>query len=286
MTESAIFGLLPRWLAAAITFVPCEIRIRVGKPVTVFDGVRFSKLIESGKPLIASVCDIEHVLGVASGWSRYAIDDDLARGFVRYDGGIRIGASGEGVTKNGGLTTLKKISSLVIRVPQEVKGCADGVIDKVLKDGFNNTLIISPPAGGKTTMLREIARLASNGGLNTTVIDERFELAASVNGSPTLDVGINTDVLSGVPKTLAYENAVRSLNPDVIVTDEVYSADEVQSITRAVRAGVKIAASLHADNEQILEEEVFKPLSKIVEVIVVLCKKNRAGEIAKVICRD
>lgn len=285
--NGALYALLPKGIAAVVTTdTLCEIRLRAGKPVTVFDGKLFRQLTQEGLPVLTAKSDIEYVLGVASGWSRYAIDDELARGYVRYAGGIRVGAAGEGVFFQSGFSTLKNVSSLVIRVPAEVKGCADGVIDKVFTGGeFKNTLVVSPTAGGKTTLLREIARLTSNGGLNTVVIDERFELAASFNGVCGLDVGINTDVLSGVPKAYAYENAIRSLNPDVIITDEVYTEAEVEAISEAVRAGARIAASVHSDGEDVLSKGVFKGLRDIVDTVIVLSKKRCVGEIVKVISR-
>ncbi len=55
------------------------------------------------------------------------------------------------------------------------------------KGKFQNTLIVSPPGVGKTTLLRDLIRQISDGntygaGLRVGVVDERSELAGKLSG--------------------------------------------------------------------------------------------------------
>lgn len=286
----ALYELLPSTISGLIFDLPiAELRLRIGKPLYFYNGKvwRIVNQSDLSGPYIVSQADIDYILGIASGYSIYSINDCIIKGFVHYKGGIRIGIGGEGVLAENQLNTVKFISFLTIRVPREVIGCADRVIDKILfKNNFKNTLLISPPAGGKTTMLREIARLTSNSGKNVLIIDERFEITATYKGVPTMNVGWCTDVISGIPKTIAYENIIRSMNPDVIFTDELYQKSEIDAIIDACRTGVSVGATLHADNENVLNYGIFKPLNDIFKVIIVLSKKKSAGTIEKVIVND
>jgi len=184
-------------------------------------------------------------------------------------GGVRIGICGEAVWEKNCLKTLKNISSLVIRVPREVKGCSLPILNSLFIQNFQNTLIISPPGAGKTTLIRDIVYQLSqkNYCYNVLIVDERFEIANSFEGNPTLDVGNFCDVLSGVSKNYAFENGIRSLKPDIIVCDEISGERDFNSILVASSCGVNLLASIHAkdleglkkkkDFEEIIEKKVF-----------------------------
>ena len=140
---------------------------------------------------------------------------------------------------------------------------ADGRAD------VKSTLVISPPRGGKTTMLRELARRISRH-KSVVIIDERYELACVVDGAPMLDVG-DSEVISGVKKCVAYENALRAMSPEVLVTDELFRKEEVEMISDAMRAGVKALASVHADSLDALKNsDIFAPLAKRFELAIEL----------------
>lgn len=278
-----LFELLPLSISALLKDGVCELRLRTGRPLYAYDGAEWFFVGDGGKRYVASQADLDYVLGKASGYSMYAVTDNLVKGYIPWRGGIRIGVAGEGVTEGDRLHTLKNVSSLTIRVPREVRGAADKVIRRVLvKRDFKNTLIISPTSAGKTTMLRELARLTSDAGLNVVIIDERFELSAPFKGLPTLDVGACTDIVAGVPKLTAYENIIRSMNPDVIITDEIYGEAEVEAVLDAIRAGVKVGASLHASDVCDLKGSVYEKLADAMEVLVILTKQTRAGEIKRI----
>lgn len=283
-------ALLKKGLLTAITrehdlTTLTEIRLRVARPVVVETINKRSRVrLDSGVLYKATDADIEHVLAIASGHSVYAVNDDLVRGFLHFRGGVRIGACGDGVVEKGDVLALKSIKYLVLRLPHEVKGCADKVFEKMEAKRTKNALIISPPGCGKTTMLRELARLYS-AKCNTLIIDERFEIAASLDGIATLDVG-DCDVVSGVNKTVAYENTIRAMSPELIVTDELFRKIEVEAVMDMVRSGVGVLASVHADNVLALgRSDVFAPLLKTFECFVVL-GKNPVGTVREIRFRE
>ena len=267
-------------LSAAKESELTELRLRAGKPLvvqTLFDRLHIKR---NGLPYIVSKQEIDDIVLKASNFSVYSVGDEMKKGYIPY-GKYRIGVAGEGVLENGEFLSVKNVSSIVVRVPHQVKSAADCIADEVLKTPLS-TLVISPPGAGKTTILRELARLASKQ-YNTVIIDERYELAASQNGAQQLDVG-EADVVSGVPKIIAYENCVRAMNPDIIVTDEVFREREVEAICDIARSGVKVFASLHGYSiNDVRGNRVFAPMSKAFEFAVVLTKKPRAGTVVETV---
>lgn len=260
-----------------------ELRMRVGRPLVVLTAEsRRTAKMPSGAPFTVRREDVERVLALASDFSVYAVNDQLVKGYMARRG-IRIGVAGEGVVEGGNVLTMKHIAFLTIRIPHEVKGAAEGVRGAVFGGGaVRNTLVVSPPYAGKTTLLRELARIAS-AEHNTLIIDERFEIAAAENGLPTLDVG-DCDVVSGVSKLIAYENTIRAMSPEIIVTDELFRASEADAVCDIVRSGVKVFASLHGDGaESVLGSPVFGRLAEVMELFVVLSSHPRVGTLKEVV---
>ena len=218
-----------------------EVRLRVDKPLYYAEAGKYKKIND----LIISNDDLTYTLGVATKTSLYAYNDYLAEGYITYDGGIRIGITGEGVIKNGQLSTLKNITSLCIRIPGYV-AIRNEKIDKLIAK-FDNTLIISKPGYGKTTLLRYMIKSLSDREYNVLVLDERGELSGVVDGQLSIDLGACTDVAVGVPKIKSYSSQVRSMRPDVIATDEIFGEKEIDCILDCIRCGVKVVATLHSD---------------------------------------
>lgn len=282
-------ALLPELLLKALEKLDknkvYEIRLRRNSPIVVnYQGRNISLLTEGfvGEKIFASNQMLQFVLARATENSLYAFNNQIKQGFITAKGGIRIGIAGESVNSDNFMpTTIKNINSINIRLPHEVKNCAlTGFKFMVGSSGIKNTLIISPPGAGKTTFLRDIARLISKQEIiyNCLIVDERFEICSCLNGEPMLDVGEYSDIVSGASKLFAFTSGIRAMKPDVILTDELIGEEDAEACIRAMRSGVKVIATIHANNQfEICDKKEFKNLfsGKFFERIVVLsCRKG------------
>jgi stage III sporulation protein AA len=242
-----------------------ELRLRVGRPMT---GLWAGQEVCLGQRAVSAL-DVQGVLEAATGSSLHAAASQLCRGFVAAPGGVRVGVCGTAVCPEGIFSGLRSFSSVCLRIPKAVPDCADGVWPSLVGGGLASTLIVSPPGGGKTTLLRELVRRASDGlGLRVSVADERGEIADGFFGVPGFDVGCHTDVLTGVPKARAVHMLLRGMNPQVLVLDEVTEPDDAQALLTAVGCGVVLLATVHGQDlrdaarrpvcQRLLAEGVFR----------------------------
>ncbi len=235
-----------------------EIRLRSGQPLALGVEGRELFLNPRGNPTPrASEGYRVTTEQVAATWQRmarfsvYALEEELRQGFLTLAGGHRVGLAGRFLPEE---SRLGRVTSLNIRLAKELPGVAATVLPHLVEGGaLLNTMIVSPPQGGKTTLLRDLIRQISTGvdrlglpGLKVGVVDERSELAGSLDGVPQLDLGPRTDVLDAGPKTQGLWHILRSLSPQVIVTDELGGAAEAAALSEAARAGVRILATAHA----------------------------------------
>ena len=257
-----------------------EIRIRVDRPIMI---QCFNK--EYFLDYVASVEDILRLIENFSENSIYSFQNEINAGFITIRGGHRIGISGTSVFENNQIKNIKYISSLNIRVAREIKFCGEELIEKICLDDFENTLIISPPGCGKTTLLRDAIRILSNGsenlkGKNIGLVDERSEIAAVYKGVPQNDIGIRTDVMNNCKKEIGMRLLIRSMGPQIIATDEIGSKTDVEAIMEACNSGIKLLLTSHGNDlndipRELLEKQVFSN-------VVILDNKNRPGEIKKI----
>lgn len=236
-----------------------ELRLRVGQPLSVvFPGGEQT----FGRGPV-EVEDLTQLLDTVTGYSRYTSVETLRQGYLTAEGGYRIGLCGTAVLEKGEVLNLRDLSSAAIRIPRETKGLADPLIQKLMDQGrLCSTLIISPPGGGKTTLLRDLVRcLSDRYRLRVALVDERGELAAVYHGRAQLDVGRQTDVMDGCPKAVAIPTLLRAMNPQVIAVDEVALAADVEAMCRGANAGVSLLATVHgADLEDLRRKALFRDL--------------------------
>ena len=253
--------ILPTSIAKSISMLNykslCEIRLRANRPVMVNYLNTYYYLGQAGlcnedDAIICTTETIQNILNKASNHSIYAINDEIKNGYISVKGGIRIGLTGDVVSENDKILTIKNISSLNIRIPHQVNGCAYKV-SKLLFDEVGNVLnalILGSPGTGKTTILRDLCVQINNyrKDINILLLDERLEISASFDGIPELNVGKSTDVTCGGQKDINIINGLRSMSPDIIVLDEIGTIRDIRALEYAVNTGVGIIASVHCKN--------------------------------------
>ena len=247
-----------------------ELRLRVGHPMTILlpEGEVF---MEQEMPRTAvTQGDLEQLCDTVTGYSRYAACDTLALGYLTAKGGFRIGLCGTAVMQNGEITNMRDFSSAVIRISRERSGLADDLLPQLLEHGrFCSTLIYSPPGGGKTTLLRDLIALLSNGtaqskAFRVAVVDERGEIAVKYMGKPQMAVGCHTDVMDGCPKAQAIPILLRSSNPQIIAVDEITQREDLAAMACVANCGVSFLATIHAaDREELLRKPLFAALMEM-----------------------
>jgi len=253
MRESleALARCLPRNLARTLLQQPegsvREIRIRAGQRTVIHtaEGIKTcgpEPTPQQVEQMAEALC--EHAL--------YARAEEQRSGFITLRGGHRMGLCGRVILQGQSVRALREISSLCIRIAGQWRGAADRLLP-VLTDAEGrprSTLIIGQPGTGKTTMLRDGCRRLSEQGFRVGVVDERSEIAAMCGGQAQLQVGPNTDVLDGCCKEAGLRWMLRSMAPDVLVTDELGSAADVQAVLDAAAAGVCVLSTLHGRSLQ------------------------------------
>lgn len=213
--------------------------------------------------------NLSDVLEIATESSLHAAKDSIKNGFVTGAGGHRIGICGTAIMMGGEMEGIRALSSLALRISKEIKNCGLAAADMLMAGrSFSSALIVSPPGGGKTTLLRDVLRILSNRGFRISLADERAEIAAMQGGLPRLDVGARTDVLSGCPRDEAVIQLLRTMNPEIIAMDEITAPRDAKALESAFYCGVGLLATAHAADigelkrrtlyRELLHEGVFK----------------------------
>ena len=266
-----------------------EIRLRTGKPVfLVYSGGERYLKIKGREPYLVTGQDLKETLEYVSGYSLYACEDEIRQGYISVQGGHRVGVAGKVILDGNHIRGMKYISCINVRLSHQVPGCADAVMPYI-QDGehLSHTLIISPPRGGKTTLLRDVIRQLSNGredipGVTVGVVDERSELAGSWQGIPQNDLGLRTDILDACPKAEGMQMLVRAMSPDVVAVDELGREEDFRAVESVIHCGCCLIATAHGNSlEDVLRQPFFQKLKEmeIFEKYIVLGGRNQVGAI-------
>nr|WP_297886344.1 stage III sporulation protein AA [uncultured Blautia sp.] len=264
-----------------------EIRLRAGRPVFLTYDKGECFLREKGKaPYLVTREDLKETLEYVSGYSLYAFEDEIRQGYLSVQGGHRVGVTGKVILDGDRIKGMKYISCINLRLAHQILGCGEKIMPYIRKkDQIAHTLIISPPRCGKTTLLRDMIRLLSNGckeypGVTVGVVDERSELAGCYQGIPQNDLGVRTDVLDGCPKAHGMQMLIRSMSPAVVAVDELGREEDFRAVEAVIHSGCALLATAHGEGvEDILLLPFFAQLKKlrVFNRYIVLGKEEKAG---------
>lgn len=247
-----------------------EIRMRVAAPVLVlvekteyYLGKQGDFLVDETFAWHISKEEINEVVNHICGYSPYAFYEELKKGYITIPGGHRIGVAGQVIVEEEKVVGMKNIQFLNIRISHEVQGAADRLLPFLFEKGqIYNTLIVSPPGFGKTTLLRDLIRQVSDGsryagGVSVGVVDERSEIAGCYMGVPQNSVGMRTDVLDGCPKRYGMMMLIRSMAPKVVAIDELGSMEDVEALKSVVHCGSRVLVTMHGQSFEEIQEKPF-----------------------------
>ena len=270
MQTDAIWQILPESIKEALkkggisldSFE--EIRIRTQRPVSVRRKMNLFYLNQNGSLtktllpemslVIMSKAEMEQILLNASRFSVYAAEEQIRQGYLTIQGGHRIGICGEVILCDGKLQGIRKISSYNIRMAREVRGCAREIYPWLWeKERFLDTLIVSPPGLGKTTLLRDLVRLISDG--------------TGIHRIPQNDVGQNTDVMDGGSKTDTMIMLLRTMAPQVLAADEAGGEEDIKIFAQAKKWGTAVLTTAHGTIKQhLFDQEISGLFSRYIEI--------------------
>lgn len=272
-----------------------EIRLRINKPIIIYNCSKEYTVTKYGslstnikEGYIITQMDLSKTIELISNFSLYAFENELKSGYITLPGGHRVGVSGKAVINKGEVKTINNISGLNIRISHEIFGCSKTVLNYIATPNIMHTMIVSPPACGKTTLLRDIIRQVSNGvenkfeGQTVGVVDERSEIAGCYMGIPQNNIGIRTDVLDACPKAEGMIMLLRSMSPRVLAVDEIGKKEDIYAIEDIMNAGIKIICTVHGKSiEELKKRDVLSELinKKVFQRYVILCYKSKPGSI-------
>ncbi|WP_059103294.1 stage III sporulation protein AA [Shouchella shacheensis] len=276
--QAEILTVLPPTIKECLQALPDEIvryveeiRIRISRPLEVIAGGKPYYPEQRGESYIVQESDAHFLLNQLSEYSLYAFEEELRKGFITIRGGHRVGLAGKVLLERGDVQTLRPISSFNIRIARQKIGAAARLIGDLYEPKerrWLSTLFVGAPQTGKTTVLRDLTRLMSQGvpnrqieAIKVGIVDERSEIAASIAGVPQHELGSRVDVLDGCPKAEGMMMMIRSMSPEVLVVDEIGRAEDTRAIIEALHAGVNVIATAHGHSfEEVAQRPALKEL--------------------------
>lgn len=288
-----------------------EIRIRCNQPLLIYYGNQEFYISEEkglhrelNHACVVNQQEIQEIMDYVSNYSFYAFEEEMKQGFITVSGGHRVGITGKVLMENGKIKNIQYISGINIRFAHEIIGCGEPIFPFICQEyekaltrkgyqGIYNTLIVSPPGCGKTTLLRDIIRILSSGeqGVNVGVVDERSEIAACYMGIPQNQLGMRTDVLDACPKAMGISMLIRTMSPRVIAVDEIGGEKDIEAIRTGIYCGCSFIGTVHGTSyeelgrkpqyKKMIEQELFQRyiiLSEKPRICHVKCVLDEKGK--------
>lgn len=285
---------LPRTILSGLE----EVRIRQDRPLEIiaagktwFVSANQQLKLEPKDSILPTREECRKLLNLISNHSLYALEEELRLGYITVEGGHRIGLAGKVVTEGGRVKHVRDVTGFNIRIARQVKGAGQELLPVIVqKQKVHNLLIVSPPGCGKTTLLRDLARLISKGSSGSRaykvgIVDERSEIAGCVGGVPQHDVGPRTDVLDACPKAEGMMMLIRSMSPEILVVDEIGRKEDSDAIHEAIYAGVHLFTTAHGGSlEEVRQRPILRDLIQegVFGRIILLSSRSGPGTVEAV----
>ena len=246
-----------------------EVRLLVNSPLQIVDNEGTHYVDKDGRirektdeqSYVVRKNDIEDSFRAICGYSVYSFQNEICRGYITLKGGHRVGICGTAVSEGGKVVSVKDISSINLRIAKQLVGVVERMLPEWVIEDKRSIIIAGPPCSGKTTLLRDVARMLSLQGKRVSVIDERGEISASSQGVAQNDLGNCCDIFNGYPKPVGIMTAMRVMSPEVIVCDEIGDYEEATEIKSGLNCGVRFILTAHCyDLESLFRRPQIKML--------------------------
>ncbi len=271
-----------------------EIVLRCSRPVCVYkSGIQyfltengcFTSDVNSQPLVITSANEMIECFNFTCGHSVYSHINEIKEGFITINGGHRVGICGTAVLNEGVVSNIRDISTISIRIAREIIGCGEE-LSKLLIESNGGLLICGAPCSGKTTVLRDIARIISSEyHRKVCVVDSKSEIAAVYKGVIQKNLGM-CDVMDAYPRDIGIMQSIRMFSPEYIFCDEIGNEKDAKALLSGVNSGVNFVATIHAGSTKELKGRHY--FSEIIctdafKRIVFLDSRSNPGKVISVL---